>query len=47
MTGKISTMRGVPHAISSIQKKVGPPYKEVLVKYAGKKPALIAFVLTQ
>jgi cytochrome c len=27
------------------QKKVGPPYKEVLVKYAGKKPALIAFVL--
>ena len=27
------------------QKKVGPPYKEVLVKYAGNKPALIAFVL--
>ena len=27
------------------QKKVGPPYKEVIVKYAGRKPALIAFVL--
>jgi cytochrome c len=27
------------------QKKIGPPYKDVIVKYAGKKPALIAFVL--
>jgi cytochrome c len=27
------------------QKKVGPPYKEVLVKYAGRKTDLIAFVL--
>ncbi len=27
------------------QKKVGPPYKEVLVKYAGNKAALMAFVL--
>ena len=27
------------------QKKVGPPYKQVLPKYAGKKAALVAFVL--
>jgi cytochrome c len=27
------------------QKKVGPPYKEVLVKYAGKKSELVAFIL--
>ncbi len=27
------------------QKKVGPPYKDVIPKYAGKKPQLIGFVL--
>lgn len=27
------------------QKKVGPPYKEVIVKYAKNKPGLIAFVM--
>jgi cytochrome c len=27
------------------QKKIGPPYREVIVKYAGRKPALVAFVL--
>jgi cytochrome c551/c552 len=27
------------------QKKVGPPYQEVLPKYAGKKPELVAFIL--
>jgi cytochrome c len=27
------------------QKKVGPPYQQVLPKYAGKKPSLVAFIL--
>lgn len=27
------------------QKKVGPPYKDVIPKYAGKKPQLIGFIL--
>ena len=27
------------------QKKVGPPYQQVLPKYAGRKPSLVAFIL--